>query len=85
STWLSPAVQPGPSVAIPRGALPELLTQREADVLRLLAAGRSNKEIAAALIIGEETVKTHVARILRKLDATTRTEAAARGKALGLI
>jgi ATP/maltotriose-dependent transcriptional regulator MalT len=63
--------------------LPEPLTQREEEVLRLLIAGASNKEIGAALYIGEETVKTHVARILRKLDVTTRARAAARGRELG--
>lgn len=78
----------GPQAEEPPGtaaALPELLTQREVDVLRLLAAGATNREIAEALIVGEETVKTHVARILRKLDATSRTQAAARGRELGLV
>lgn len=66
-------------------AAPELLTPREIDVLHLLAGGATNREIAERLIVGEETVKTHVARILRKLDATSRTQAAARGRELGLI
>jgi len=74
-----------PSQATPPQATPELLTPREREVLRLMAGGGSNREIAEALIVGEETVKTHVARILRKLDATTRTQAAARGRELGLI
>jgi DNA-binding NarL/FixJ family response regulator len=65
--------------------LPEPLTEREMDVLRLLAGGATNREIASALIIGEETVKTHVARILRKLDTPTRAGAGARARELGLL
>lgn len=52
------------------------LTQREQDVLRLLAKGHSNKEIAELLFVSEKTVKTHVANILQKLDVNTRTQAA---------
>jgi DNA-binding NarL/FixJ family response regulator len=52
------------------------LTERETDVLRLLAAGKANKEIAAALTIGEKTVKTHVSSILAKLGVQSRTQAA---------
>jgi DNA-binding NarL/FixJ family response regulator len=57
---------------------PELLTPREADVLELLRAGRSNGEIAAALHISIETVRTHARRIYRKLGVRTRRELAAR-------
>jgi len=49
------------------------LTPRELDVLRLLATGQSNKQIAAALFIAEGTVKTHVNALLRKLEAADRT------------
>jgi NarL family two-component system response regulator LiaR len=55
------------------------LSRREVEVLRALARGRSNKEIAAALGIGEETVKTHVSNILSKLHLADRTQAAIYG------
>lgn len=54
----------------------EDLTPRETDVLRLIAQGMSNKEIANALTISEKTVKTHVSSILNKLDLVDRTQAA---------
>jgi DNA-binding NarL/FixJ family response regulator len=65
--------------------LVEPLSDRELDVLRLLARGLSNKEIAAALYITEGTVKNHVTNILGKLDARDRTQAALKAKELGLI
>jgi DNA-binding NarL/FixJ family response regulator len=58
--------------------LSELLSERELAVAALLAEGRSNREIAEHLILSPETVKTHVARILRKLDASNRAEAVSR-------
>jgi len=54
----------------------EQLTEREMDVLRLIAKGQSNKEIADTLIISEKTVKTHVSNILSKLHLADRTQAA---------
>ncbi len=54
---------------------PESLTNREFEVLQLLALGKSNKEIAQTLIISEQTVKTHVAHILDKLGVSSRTQA----------
>jgi len=57
---------------------PDLLTPREADVLELLQAGRSNAEIAATLHVGIETVRTHARRIYRKLGVNTRRELRAR-------
>jgi two-component system, NarL family, response regulator LiaR len=64
---------------------PEELTARERDVLRHLALGRSNKEIAAALAIAEETVKTHVAHVLGKLQAENRGHAAVQALKRGII
>ncbi|HMJ02447.1 MAG TPA: helix-turn-helix transcriptional regulator, partial [Conexibacter sp.] len=58
---------------------PELLTAREASVLELLQAGRSNGEIAAALHVGVETVRTHARHIYRKLGVRSRRELVARG------
>lgn len=65
--------------------LPEPLTGREMDVLHLLAQGKTNKEIAAELVVTERTVKFHVSSILRKLDASNRTEAVTLAHQLGLI
>jgi DNA-binding NarL/FixJ family response regulator len=61
------------------------LTEREAQVLRLLAQGRANKEIAAALVISERTVKFHVSSILSKLGASNRTEAVRLAVQRGLV
>jgi len=52
------------------------LSEREFEVLRLIAAGKSNNEIAEALVIGESTVKTHIGNILKKLHLDDRTQAA---------
>ena len=64
---------------------PQKLTERETDVLRLLALGRSNKEIANELVIGEKTVKTHVSNILMKLGLSSRTQAALHAVRIGLV
>ncbi|NOK60777.1 MAG: response regulator [Chloroflexi bacterium AL-W] len=63
----------------------ESLTERELEVLHLLATGRQNKEIASELIISERTVKFHVSAILAKLHVGNRTEAVAKAAQLGLI
>ena len=63
----------------------ETLTERELDVLRLLARGSANKEIGAALHISESTVKTHVANIFQKLDVSDRTEAVTAALRRGLL
>jgi two-component system, NarL family, response regulator LiaR len=64
---------------------PETLTGRETEVLRLVARGQSNKEIAATLSITEKTVKTHVSNILDKLDVNSRTQAALYAVRIGLV
>lgn len=64
---------------------PEKLTERETEVLRLLALGRANKEIALELQIGEKTVKTHVSNILSKLGVFSRTQAALHAVRIGLV
>jgi DNA-binding CsgD family transcriptional regulator len=61
------------------------ITEREFEVLELLAAGRSNKEIAQGLAVSPNTVKTHIARLFGKLQAARRTEAILKARELGLI
>jgi len=61
------------------------LTERELEVLRLVADGRTNQEIAADLVIGATTVKTHVQNILQKLNVSDRTQAAVYAVRCGLI
>lgn len=63
----------------------EQLTEREVEVLRLIAMGKSNKEIAQSLHIGEKTVKTHVSNILAKLRVPNRTHAALHAARIGLV
>jgi LuxR family transcriptional regulator, maltose regulon positive regulatory protein len=65
-------------------ALVDPLTGRELEVLDLIAGGNSNQAIAAQLVVSIDTVKKHVSHILDKLGASNRTEAVARGRALGL-
>jgi DNA-binding CsgD family transcriptional regulator len=61
------------------------ISARELEVLELLAAGRSNKEIASRLEVSPNTVKTHVARLFGKLQVRRRTEAILRARELGVI
>ncbi len=72
------------AAAAPPG-LAEPLTDRELEVLRLLAAGKSNQRIAHDLVVALDTVKKHVTHVLGKLGAANRTEAVARARDLGLI
>jgi DNA-binding NarL/FixJ family response regulator len=75
-----------PAQTAARGsALAEPLTERERQVLAMLANGLSNRRIAERLAISENTVKAHVAAILAKFGATTRTEAVTIGIRLGLV
>ena len=66
-------------------ALPEPLSTREQEVLRLLAGGASNQEIAEGLIITIDTVKRHVSNVLSKLGVSNRTQAVSRARELGLL
>ncbi len=65
--------------------LSEEITSRETDVLRMLAQGLVNKDIAARLGISEHTVKFHISSILDKLGASSRTEAVTVGIRMGLV
>jgi DNA-binding NarL/FixJ family response regulator len=80
-----PAARPREPESAPGTALVEPLTPREIEVLRLLAEGLGNKEIAARLNISEHTAKFHVASIMGKLGATSRTEAVTLGIRHGLV
>ncbi len=64
---------------------PQYLTERENDVLRLLAEGLTNKEIAHVLQISETTVKSHVKNIMQKLEVSSRTQAALHAVRIGLV
>ena len=80
------SVLPAPSaLSSPARELPEPLTPREREVLQMISAGLGNKEIAVKLSISEHTVKFHVASILGKLGASTRTEAVSIGIRHGLV
>lgn len=73
------------STGVTNQPLPEPLSERELEILQILANGASNREIANKLFIAEGTVKNHVTNILGKLDVRDRTQAALKAKALGLI
>jgi LuxR family maltose regulon positive regulatory protein len=77
----SQASSPGPQP----GGLIEALTGRELEVLRLIALGRTNQEIAQQLIVAPGTIKAHTSSIYRKLDVANRTEAVARASQLGIL
>jgi predicted ATPase/DNA-binding CsgD family transcriptional regulator len=80
------ATAPGDAPVVPSASpLTDPLTERELDVLRLLADGRSNRQIAAALVVALGTVKTHIHNLCGKLNAGNRTEAVARARQIGLL
>jgi len=76
-----PAAEPAP----PDPAAADRFSKRELEVLTLLAAGRSNKEIARRLEVSPNTIKSHVARLFEKLGARRRTQAILRARELGVI
>jgi LuxR family maltose regulon positive regulatory protein len=78
---IAPKNAPNPE----RQVLVEPLTAREIEVLKLIAAGHANPDIARAMFVAPSTVKSHVNRIFRKLGVTSRVQALARGRDLGLI
>ena len=78
-------VSPEIAAEIAEHSTAETLTPREVDVLRLVAGGNANKEIAARLSLTEETVKSHVRSILAKLGANDRTHAVTIGLKRGII
>ena len=82
---LSPAVAERLLHDEPLPGTPETLTEREQEVLALLAQGMTNKDIAQELTIGEKTVKTHVSNILGKLGLLSRTQAALYAVRTGLV
>jgi LuxR family maltose regulon positive regulatory protein len=77
-----PAAQPAPAPGAP---LLEPLRDRELEVLRLIAEGYSNQEISGKLVVGVSTVKTHINHLFQKLGVSSRTQAIARGRELGLL
>jgi DNA-binding NarL/FixJ family response regulator len=82
TTYIDPAVA---RQLVDANGTPEALTPRETEVLRHLALGLSNKEIASALALGDETVKTHVGRVLAKLQVENRAQAIVQALKRGLV
>jgi LuxR family maltose regulon positive regulatory protein len=74
---------PRPSIASRSGR--QSLTDRECKIVAFIAGGQSNKEIARALGVAPETIKTHIKRIFVKLSAETRAQAVVRAQSLGLL
>ncbi len=77
--------RPAPGPGASGGSFPVPLTDRELEVLRAIARGLSNREIAAELVITEGTVKNHVSSLIDKLGVRDRTQAILKGQELGLI
>jgi LuxR family maltose regulon positive regulatory protein len=73
------------SLQMPRSSLAETLSNREGDILKFIAQGLSNKEIAKTLAIAPETVKSHVKQIFVKLGVEKRAQAVSRAQSFGLV
>jgi len=82
---ISPAATSSASAPAPAQSLLDPLTERELEVLRLIAAGLSNRDIAARLVLALSTVKSYVNTIYSKLQVESRTQAVARARALHLL
>jgi LuxR family maltose regulon positive regulatory protein len=80
-----PAAKPATPRTVVVPGLVEPLSTRELEVLRLLAEGRQNQELAEELVVALSTVKKHVTHILEKLDAADRTRATARARQFSLL
>ncbi len=76
-------LDPGPAAVADDGASP--LTPRETELLRLVSAGRTNREIAAVLFVSEKTVERHLSNVFRKLGVSSRAAATAQGLHLGIV
>ena len=85
AAWWSDLSLPRGQGQVSEGADSGLLTAREIEVLELVAAGMSNKQIATTLFISVNTVRNHLVRISRRLEAGSRTEVVARARGLGLL
>ena len=83
ASWVSPPS--AKSIAASRSKLIEPLTDRELEVLSLIAEGMQNRQMAAALFVTLSTVKTHINNIYRKLDVSNRVQALARARELELL
>ena len=79
------ARKPAPFDGNPKAQAALGISPRELDVLNEIAAGRSNKEIAARLDVSPNTVKTHAARLFEKLEVKRRTDAINKARAIGLL
>jgi DNA-binding NarL/FixJ family response regulator len=84
SVYLRPAAAVGPPVARPADDV-SMLTRRETEILRLVAEGHSNAQLARMLWVTEQTVKFHLSNIYRKLDVANRTEASRWAQLNGLL
>jgi LuxR family transcriptional regulator, maltose regulon positive regulatory protein len=82
---LLPALEQTVSGVTPTAELSEPLSERELEVLQLIAAGKSNRRIANELFVSAGTTKTHIRNIYRKLDAHSRTQALVQARELNLL